>query len=310
MKSAVSQLSASSHAICQRPSVTLVSYRTRASFHRPNTLHPSIVATRSFSSTQKQSTDKNDNNIVITPYNGSSSENKSTPVSKLGLKQLISQYGAFIILTYTGVWISTGIGCYAVVSSIGADAVLEGLKHIGAGNYVDLDKFDPRLGNAAVAFVINECLEPIRLPIYLACIRPAVNRYDAWLRSRGRDPSMVKDDGLLSKLRAFGPLGIAYYTSVWAGTGLLSYLTINTFGPEFAINSINYLGISDYVDLSRLDPKLGNAAVAFVVNELIEPVRLPFVLATLGPVKRRVDKMMGYAVNVEDEPPKKGENGN
>jgi len=208
---------------------------------------------------------------------------------KLTFRQLVSQYGSFIVVSYTGVWILTGLTCFVGVNMIGPEAVMNGLTSAGVGNYVDLTKIDPRVGNFAVAMVVNELLEPVRLPLYLSGIRPLCRRYDAWRLKRnpaGTTAEAPKKNSLSQLMATYGPFGFVFYTSAWAATGVATYLTLSAVGPEAAIDGLKAVGIERFVDISHLDPKVSTLAVSVLINELLEPIRLPVVLATLVPAHK------------------------
>ena len=92
-----------------------------------------------------------------------------------------------------------------------------------------------------------------------------------------------------------GMFAMAYYTSMYVCTGagvygLLQSGLVNSDGAVRAVQAIaQAVGLGDHVDLSRADPRLGNLAVAVAVNELLEVVRLPFVLATIPAAHRLFD---------------------
>ena len=74
-----------------------------------------------------------------------------------------------------------------------------------------------------------------------------------------------------------------YYWAVWCTTGLTVYLAID-FGGFDAVHLISQ--IDDYMGWSltdKVDPQLGKIGLALVVNEFLEPIRLPFVVVTLKP---------------------------
>ena len=58
-----------------------------------------------------------------------------------------------------------------------------------------------------------------------------------------------------------------------------------TMGGLDAMNVISYAdSITGFNLSSKVDPQLGKIGLALVVNEMMEPIRLPFVVATLKPV--------------------------
>lgn len=96
-------------------------------------------------------------------------------------------------------------------------------------------------------------------------------------------------------MRKLGPAFVVYYTAVWAGTGLTTYAAVKAMGPEHALGLIERLGGMEYLDIAAKNLGLDEEStmsmgVAFVVNELIEPIRLPIALAVFLPVYNRFKK--------------------
>jgi hypothetical protein len=91
----------------------------------------------------------------------------------------------------------------------------------------------------------------------------------------GRYKALMRDYGI--------PLFV-YYWVTWTSTGLLTYAAIEIGGldaMQMISNVDNYTGF----DLaSKVDPQLGKIGLTLVANEMLEPIRLPFVVATLKPL--------------------------
>ena len=91
----------------------------------------------------------------------------------------------------------------------------------------------------------------------------------------GRYKSLVKNYA--------APLFI-YYWSLWATMGGIVYLGID-FGGFDALYLLERIDSNLGWSLSeKVDPQLGKMGVALILNECLEPVRLPFVVVTLKPV--------------------------
>lgn len=96
----------------------------------------------------------------------------------------------------------------------------------------------------------------------------------------GRYKSLVKNYGF--------PL-FAYYWTLWTTMGGIVYLGID-FGGLDAIALLERIDSNLGWSVSdKVDPQLGKMGVALIVNECLEPVRLPFVVVTLKPVMDIVD---------------------
>jgi len=91
----------------------------------------------------------------------------------------------------------------------------------------------------------------------------------------GRYKALVKNYGF--------PLFV-YYWTLWTTMGVSIYLLID-FGGFDAMSLLDKIDTYMGWSLSqKVDPQLGKMGLALVVNECLEPVRLPFVVVTLKPV--------------------------
>lgn len=78
-----------------------------------------------------------------------------------------------------------------------------------------------------------------------------------------------------------------YYWVVWTSTAGLCYGGITVFGID-VLSIISQ--IDSYLDwslASKIDPSWGKLGITLVANELLEPIRLPFVVLTVKPVMER-----------------------
>ncbi|CAD7926616.1 unnamed protein product [Amoebophrya sp. A25] len=108
--------------------------------------------------------------------------------------------------------------------------------------------------------------------------------------SERNEVSAKKKKGYFRRLiEEYGLPFLVWYESVWTVTGLATYYALwadyitwsqTVEWIEWGFTAV--LPLQDYLpDLAAIDPTTGQIAVAFVLNECIEPVRLPFVLLTL-----------------------------
>uniref|UniRef100_A0A7S1BW81 DUF1279 domain-containing protein n=1 Tax=Corethron hystrix TaxID=216773 RepID=A0A7S1BW81_9STRA len=87
-----------------------------------------------------------------------------------------------------------------------------------------------------------------------------------------------------SLARDYGFQFMVYWTAVWACTGVGCYFALEMGGVD-AISLLMRFDAQFGTDVaSRIDPTLGNVAVAIAVNEMLEPIRLPFIVLTTKPV--------------------------
>lgn len=85
-------------------------------------------------------------------------------------------------------------------------------------------------------------------------------------------------------LRDYGFPLLVYYWATWGTTGLVAYLAIDIGGldaMQLIAKADSYTG---WDLVSKVDPELGKIGLALMLNEMLEPIRLPFVVATLKPL--------------------------
>ena len=90
----------------------------------------------------------------------------------------------------------------------------------------------------------------------------------------GRYKALMRDYGF--------PLFV-YYWCVWSVMGVSVYLAIDVGG----LDAMELLARIDHPFgwslTEKVDPQLGKIGLVLMINELLEPVRLPFVITTLKP---------------------------
>jgi Protein of unknown function (DUF1279) len=88
--------------------------------------------------------------------------------------------------------------------------------------------------------------------------------------------------------REYGMPLLAWYGAVWTTTALFCYGTISIFQID-TLRVLRSVDAQTGWSLSRkINPTMGKIGMAFIANELLEPIRLPTVLVTIKPV---VDKL-------------------
>lgn len=90
----------------------------------------------------------------------------------------------------------------------------------------------------------------------------------------------------------FGVPFLLWWSTLYVGTGVGLYVAFDTnvIAGADAIKFIMDMGLDRLVDVDRINPTYGNMALAAIVNELLEPLRFPFALATIPTVKRIFSK--------------------
>jgi hypothetical protein len=84
--------------------------------------------------------------------------------------------------------------------------------------------------------------------------------------------------------REYGVPLVAWYWAVWGSTCVVCYTAIHVGGVD-AMALLAQIDARTGFDLvSKVDPSVGKIGLAVIVNELVEPIRLPFVIVTVKPV--------------------------
>jgi len=94
-----------------------------------------------------------------------------------------------------------------------------------------------------------------------------------------------KKGGMLAMIQEYGvAFGILYFF-LWLIPILIFYsiLSLGFIGWEDAKDGLKGLGLGQYFDLDGINPKYGNLAIAVFLNEFVELVRVPIVLASVKP---------------------------
>jgi len=98
---------------------------------------------------------------------------------------------------------------------------------------------------------------------------------------------LAKRKGFMAVMMEYGAPFALWYAFCWCGSLFSIYLMLewevvswqDSLRPFF-----QGLGLDSYTE--RIDASTGNLVIAFMVNELLEAVRFPLVLATATPIIR------------------------
>mmetsp|Transcript_24904 Transcript_24904/g.31355 ORF Transcript_24904/g.31355 Transcript_24904/m.31355 type:complete len:189 (+) Transcript_24904:145-711(+) len=93
------------------------------------------------------------------------------------MKDLARDYGLAFAAIWTGVWCFTGVLTYGAIEVGGVDAVALVAKVDNLTGYDFSSKIDPTYGKIGVAVVLNELLEPLRLPLVVFITKPIVDTF-------------------------------------------------------------------------------------------------------------------------------------
>ena len=94
-----------------------------------------------------------------------------------------------------------------------------------------------------------------------------------------------KIEQLKGYFKEYGWVFVTYWTGVWASNGVLIYVAIEAAGLD-GIALLKSLGSDSIYDIGDWDPKFLNALIAIEVNELLELVRFPIIVATTPKVAK------------------------
>jgi len=91
-------------------------------------------------------------------------------------KMLLSEYGMPMMGWYAVCWVSTGVAVYGLATIGGMDAMAVLNKADVYTNLNMASRVDPEMGKLGIVLLLNEMLEPIRLPFVVLTVRPVVDR--------------------------------------------------------------------------------------------------------------------------------------
>mmetsp|Transcript_24063 Transcript_24063/g.66696 ORF Transcript_24063/g.66696 Transcript_24063/m.66696 type:complete len:234 (-) Transcript_24063:1239-1940(-) len=90
-------------------------------------------------------------------------------------KALVKNYGLPLFVYYWSLWVTMGGIVYLGIDFGGLDAIAL-LERIDANTgWAVSDKVDPQLGKMGVALILNECLEPVRVPFVVVTLKPVMD---------------------------------------------------------------------------------------------------------------------------------------
>uniref|UniRef100_A0A7S0LHJ1 DUF1279 domain-containing protein n=1 Tax=Coccolithus braarudii TaxID=221442 RepID=A0A7S0LHJ1_9EUKA len=99
----------------------------------------------------------------------------------------------------------------------------------------------------------------------------------------GAQPSRWQQ--MFSTFKEHGPFFIVYYSAAYAVSFGGAWGAI-TFAGVDGIELLRKMGCERVIDTSNWSPKWVNAGIAMVIADFMEPIRLPFVLATTPRLSR------------------------
>ena len=91
-------------------------------------------------------------------------------------KVLARDYGMPLVAWYWACWTSTALLCYGAITVFNVDTVALLAQIDAKTGWALVDKIDPRWGKIGMAIVINEVIEPLRLPLVILTVKPVMDR--------------------------------------------------------------------------------------------------------------------------------------
>ena len=107
------------------------------------------------------------------------------------------------------------------------------------------------------------------------------------LQAKLTEPA-AKKTGIRGLIAEKGVPFVIWYGTIWAGgvAGFYAALQYDLISYKSIVDFTKTIGIDKLYDVEQLDPKKGKVAVAFIANEIAEPIRIPLALVTLNPILR------------------------
>jgi Protein of unknown function (DUF1279) len=91
-------------------------------------------------------------------------------------KALARDYGMPLMVWYWAVWGTTAALCYAGITVFDVDTMALVARMDSATGFDMASKIGPETGKIAMAIILNEALEPIRLPVVIATVKPVMHQ--------------------------------------------------------------------------------------------------------------------------------------
>ncbi|RHY80727.1 hypothetical protein DYB31_005455 [Aphanomyces astaci] len=115
-------------------------------------------------------------------------EKLKAQAKKKGFVAMVQENGLPFVLWWVTLYGSSGVGIYYALEAgyIGGGDAIHLIQSLGLDQYIDIEKLNPTYGNIAIAVLMNEILEAVRLPLCIATT-PLIKR--AFLSATGKNPA-------------------------------------------------------------------------------------------------------------------------
>lgn len=198
---------------------------------------------------------------------------------------LFREHGPVFAVYYVSVWTMTGGLLYGLLQSgvMGPTVALDLVRTLHLDSFINVDSISASTGNLALALMLNEAAEIVRLP-FIVLTTPIVSR--GWRRYMGERPPGGIASRLSSAFDKYGKFAFSYWISLYVVCGAGCYSGLELLGPEASFDIIQQIAQRTHLDSfvtmdsSQLSTVPGKLAAVIVLNEMLELVRIPLVLTT------------------------------
>jgi hypothetical protein len=91
-------------------------------------------------------------------------------------KVLARDYGIPLVVWYWACWCSSAVLCYGAITIFNVDAVALLAQVDAKTGWSLMDKVDPTWGKLGLVVILNEVIEPLRLPFVIVTVKPVMDR--------------------------------------------------------------------------------------------------------------------------------------
>ena len=101
-------------------------------------------------------------------------------------------------------------------------------------------------------------------------------------------PAAPPRQGMREMIAEKGVPFVLWYGTIWAGgvAGFYAAIEYDLISYRSIVDLTKSVGLDKLYDVEQIDPQKGKLAVAFIANEIAEPIRIPLALVTLNPLLR------------------------
>lgn len=136
----------------------------------------------------------------------------------------------------------------------------------------------------------RHALAPLRLTSRCGCYSPpraalSTNSSGGGDKDKAEEKKPTRWEQLKGTFREHGLVFVGYYATTWTAGFGVCWGGVTIAGLD-GVAILQYVGVENFVDLSMFSPRVINALIALELNELLEWVRLPLIIATTPRLSR------------------------